>query len=92
MRPLGNRVLVKADPREEVSASGIILASDEKPLTGTVTAVGPGLPNLLGNVVAMTVRTGDRIIFGKYAGTSIKVGSEELLVLKEEEIIGILND
>jgi chaperonin GroES len=90
--PLGDRVLVKPSTGEEVSAGGIVLpdTAREKPQEGTVVAVGNGRVLDDGTVVAMEVKTGDKVIYGKYSGTEIKIGDEDHLILTERDILGVL--
>ena len=90
--PLGDRVLVKPSSGEEVSKGGIVLpdTAKEKPQEGTVVAVGNGRVLDDGTVVPMEVKTGDKVIYGKYSGTEIKVGDEDHLILTERDILGVL--
>jgi chaperonin GroES len=90
--PLGDRVLVKPSAGEEVSKGGIVLpdTAKEKPQEGTVVAVGSGRVLDDGTVVPMEVKTGDKVIYGKYSGTEIKVGDEDHLILTERDILGVL--
>ena len=90
--PLGDRVLVKPLEREEVSRGGIVLpdTAKEKPQEGTVVAVGSGRVLEDGTKVAMEVKAGDKVLYGKYAGTEIKIGDEEHLILSERDILGVL--
>ena len=91
IKPLGDRVLVQADAAEETTSSGIIIpdTAKEKPQQGTVVAVGPGKVEN-GNKIEMTVKAGDKILYGKYAGTEVTVGGEEYLIMREADIVGIL--
>lgn len=91
LKPLGERLVVKADEREEKTASGIFLpdTAQEKPLQGTVLAAGPGRVLDNGTVVPMEVKAGDKILFGKYSGTEIKIEGESYLILKESEVLGV---
>ncbi len=93
VRPLQDRVLVKRVESETRSAGGIIIpdTAKEKPLEGIVMAVGAGKRLEDGSRVAMEVKEGDRVLFGKYAGTEIKVDGEEHMILKESDILGILD-
>ena len=93
VRPLQDRVLVKRVDREPRSASGIIIpdTAKEKPLEGLVIAVGPGKRLEDGSRVAPEVKEGDRVLFGKYAGTEIKVDGVDHMILKESDILGILD-
>ena len=92
IRPLHDRVVVKCVEAEEKTASGIVLpgAAAEKPDIGEVVAVGEGRRNEAGERVALYVKVGDKVLFGKYSGQSVKVGGEELLVMREEDIFGIV--
>ena len=92
IRPLHDRVGVKRVEAEEKTASGIVLpgAAAEKPDIGEVVAVGEGRRNEAGERVALDVKVGDKVLFGKYSGQSVKVGGEELLVMREEDIFGIV--
>ncbi len=90
--PLGDRVLVKPLEREEISKGGIVLpdTAKEKPQEGTVLAVGSGRVLEDGTKVPMEVKAGDRVLYGKYAGTEIKIGDEEHLILSERDILGVV--
>ena len=92
IRPLHDRVVVKRVEAEEKTASGIVLpgAAAEKPDIGEVVAVGEGRRNEAGERVALDVKVGDKVLFGKYSGQTVKVGGEELLVMREEDIFGIV--
>ena len=92
-RPLHDRVVVRRITAEEKTAGGIIIPDTvkEKPQEGEVVAVGPGARNEAGHIVALDVKAGDRVLFGKWSGTEVKVGGEELLVMKESDIIGIVD-
>ena len=91
-RPLHDRVLVRRIEAEEKTAGGIIIpdTAQEKPMEGEVVAVGPGARNEQGQLVAMDVKAGDKILFGKWSGTEVKLGGEELLIMKESDIMGII--
>jgi chaperonin GroES len=91
-RPLHDRVVVRRITAEEKTAGGIIIpdTAKEKPQEGEVVAAGPGARNEQGQIVALDVKAGDRVLFGKWSGTEVKVGGEELLVMKESDIIGIV--
>lgn len=93
VRPLQDRVLVKRVESETRSAGGIIIpdTAKEKPLEGIVIAVGEGKRLEDGTRIAPEVKAGDRVLFGKYAGTEIKVGTEDHMILKESDILGILD-
>ena len=91
-RPLGDRVLVKRVEEESKTKGGIIIpdTAKEKPQEGEVVAVGPGARAEDGTVTALDVQVGDRILFGKWSGTEVKVDGEELLIMKESDILGVL--
>jgi chaperonin GroES len=91
-RPLHDRVLVRRVTAEEKSAGGIIIpdTAKEKPQEGEVVSVGAGARNEQGQVVALDVKAGDRILFGKWSGTEVKLDGEELLIMKESDIMGIV--
>ena len=91
-RPLGDRVLVKRVEEEEKTKGGIIIpdTAKEKPQEGEVIAVGPGARDETGKVQPLDVKSGDRILFGKWSGTEVKLDGEELLIMKESDIMGIL--
>ena len=92
IKPLGDRVVVEPVEREQTTASGIILpeTAKEKPQEGNVLAVGPGRRDDSGKRLEMDVAVGDSVLFAKYAGTEIKLGDQKLLILKESDILGIL--
>lgn len=92
LTPIHDRVLIKRTEEENKTASGIIIPdnSKEKPSQGEVIAVGKGYRLQDGSVRALDVKKGDKVLFGKYSGTEVKVGGENYLVMKEEEILGIL--
>jgi len=92
-RPLHDRVVVKRIEAEQKTAGGIIIpdTAKEKPQEGEVVSVGPGARNEQGQIVALDVKAGDRVLFGKWSGTEVKIGGEELLVMKESDIIGIVD-
>jgi chaperonin GroES len=91
-RPLHDRVVVRRITAEEKTAGGIIIpdTAKEKPMEGEVIAAGPGARNEQGQVVALDVKEGDRILFGKWSGTEVKIDGEELLIMKESDIMGII--
>jgi chaperonin GroES len=91
-RPLHDRVVIRRVDAEEKSVGGIIIpdTAQEKPMEGEVVAVGPGARNEEGHVVALEVRPGDRILFGKWSGTEVKLDCEELLIMKESDIMGVI--
>ena len=92
LRPLHDRVIIKRLDQESKTASGIIIpdAAAEKPDQGEVLAVGPGKRDDSGKLNASDVKVGDRVLFGKYAGQTVKVGSDELLVMREEDIMAVV--
>jgi chaperonin GroES len=91
-RPLHDRVVVRRLTAEEKTAGGILIpdTAREKPMEGEVVAVGPGARNEQGQIVALDVKQGDRILFGKWSGTEVKLDGEELLIMKESDIMGIV--
>jgi chaperonin GroES len=91
-RPLHDRIVVKRITAEEKSLGGIIIpdTAKEKPMEGEVVAVGPGARNEQGQVVTLDVKAGDRVLFGKWSGTEVKLDGEELLIMKESDIMGII--
>ena len=92
VRPLGDRVIVKDLPKEEKTKGGVILpdSAKEKPQQGEVIAVGTGKILENGTKVPMEVKVGDKVLYGKYSGTDIKLDGEEYLIVKESEILGII--
>ena len=93
VRPLHDRVLVKRFTEEEKSKGGIFIpdTAKEKPIQGEVIAVGQGRVNEEGKLRPLDVKKGDRVLFGKYAGTEIKIDGDEFLMMREEDILGVLN-
>ena len=91
-RPLHDRVVVKRIDAEEKSKGGIIIpdTAKEKPSQGEIVAVGPGGRDESGNIVQMGVKAGDRVLFGKWSGTEVKLDGEDLLIMKESDIMGVL--
>ena len=91
-KPLGDRILVKRAEAEEKTAGGILIpdTAKEKPIEGTVIAVGPGARDSHGTLIAMDVKEGDRILFGKWSGTEVRLAGEEYIVMKESDVFGIL--
>lgn len=91
-RPLGDRVLVKRVEEESKTKGGIIIpdTAKEKPQEGEVVSVGPGARDDKGVVNALELKAGDRILFGKWSGTEVKVNGEDLLIMKESDILGIV--
>ena len=91
-RPLHDRIVVKRITAEEKTAGGIIIPDTvkEKPMEGEVVAVGAGARNEQGAIVALDVKAGDRVLFGKWSGTEVKLDGQELLIMKESDIMGII--
>ena len=91
-RPLHDRVVVKRIDAEEKSNGGIIIpdTAKEKPQEGEVVAVGPGGRDESGKLIAIEVKAGDRVLFGKWSGTEVKLDGEELLIMKESDIVGVI--
>jgi len=89
LQPLGDRVIVKPTPKEDVTKGGIVLpdTAKEKPQEGKVIAVGPGKLTDDGNRIAMDVKKGDIVVYAKYGGTELKEGDEELIILRESDIL-----
>ena len=93
-RPLHDRVVVRRIQEDERTKGGIIIpdTAKEKPQQGEIVAVGPGAPDEKGNVQPLDVKPGDRVLFGKWSGTEVKIDGEELLIMKESDILGVLED
>jgi chaperonin GroES len=93
IKPLNDRIIVKRLEEEQKTAGGIIIpdTAKEKPQEGEVVAVGPGKRDDDGNRMALEVKEGDRILFGKYAGTEIKIDGEEHVFMREDDILGVLD-
>jgi chaperonin GroES len=91
-RPLHDRIVVKRLDAEEKTAGGIIIpdTAKEKPMEGEVIAVGPGSRNEQGALVALDVKAGDRVLFGKWSGTEVKIDGADLLIMKESDVMGII--
>src|SRR6187401_3232975 len=91
-RPLHDRVVVRRIDADEKTAGGIIIpdTAKEKPMEGEVVAIGPGARDEAGKLVPLDVKAGDRILFGKWSGTEVKLDGEELLIMKESDIMGII--
>jgi len=91
-RPLHDRVLVRRVTAEEKTAGGIIIPDNakEKPQEGEIVAAGPGARNEKGELVALDVKPGDRVLFGKWSGTEVKIDGEDLLIMKESDILGVV--
>jgi chaperonin GroES len=89
IEPLGDRVVIKPTPKEEVSKGGIVLpdTAKEKPQEGKIIAVGPGRLTEEGNRIAMEVKKGDKVLYSKYAGSEFKLDGEELIVMREGDIL-----
>ena len=92
-RPLGDRVLVKRVEEESKTKGGIIIpdTAKEKPQEGEVVAVGPGIRDERGTVNALELKAGDRILFGKWSGTEVKLEGEDLIIMKESDVLGVLS-
>jgi chaperonin GroES len=92
IRPLHDRVVVKRSAEERTTASGIVIpdSATEKPDQGTVVAIGNGKKDDNGKVIALDVKVGDKVLFGKYAGQTVKIDGEELLVMTESDIMAIV--
>ena len=92
IRPLHDRVVIKRLDEERTSAGGIVIpdTATEKPIRGTVVAIGAGKILTDGKVIPLAVKKGDTVVFGKYAGTEIKLDGQELIVMREEDIMGIV--
>jgi chaperonin GroES len=93
-RPLHDRVVVRRITAEEKTSGGIIIpdTAKEKPMEGEVIAAGPGARDEQGQVVALDVKQGDRVLFGKWSGTEVKIDGEDLLIMKESDIMGIVEE
>jgi chaperonin GroES len=91
-RPLHDRIVLRRITPEEKTAGGIIIPDTvrEKPMEGEVVAVGPGARNEQGAIVALDVKAGDRVLFGKWSGTEVKIDGEELLIMKETDLLGVI--
>jgi len=91
-RPLGDRVLVRRVEEEEKTKGGIIIpdTAKEKPQEGKVVSVGPGARDESGKLVPLDVKAGDRVLFGKWSGTEVKIDGDDLLIMKESDILGIV--
>jgi chaperonin GroES len=94
LRPLHDRVVVKRIEAEEKSAGGIIIpdTAKEKPSEGEVIAVGPGGRDEAGKLIPIDIKAGDRVLFGKWSGTEVKIDGQELLIMKESDIMGIIDE
>jgi chaperonin GroES len=94
LKPLGNRVVIEPIEQEEVTAGGIVLpeTAKEKPQQGLIVAAGPGDRDEDGKRIPMDVKTGDKVLFAKYAGTELKLDGKKLLILRETDILGIVEE
>ena len=92
LKPLGNRVVVEPIEQEEITAGGIVIpeTAKEKPQKGTVIAVGPGSRDDDGKHIEMDVKKGDQVLFAKYAGTEIKVEGKKLLIMREDDLLAVI--
>jgi chaperonin GroES len=92
-RPLHDRVLVRRIEADQKTAGGIIIpdTAKEKPQQGEIVAVGPGARNEKGELVALDVQAGDRVLFGKWSGTEVRIDGEDLLIMKESDLLGVLD-
>lgn len=92
LKPLGDRIIAKPVSAEETTAGGIVLpdTAKEKPLEGEVVAVGPGAMLDSGKKAPMDVKVGDKVIYGKYAGSEVKIGAEEYMILRQEDVLAIV--
>ncbi|GAB4235543.1 MAG: co-chaperone GroES [Methyloligellaceae bacterium] len=93
-RPLHDRVVVRRIEEEEKTSGGIIIpdTAKEKPIYGEVVAVGPGSRNEKGEIAPLDVKAGDRVLFGKWSGTEVKIDGEDFLIMKESDILGVLEE
>ena len=91
LKPLGDRIIAKAVAAEEITAGGIVLpdSAQEKPQEADVVAIGPGMQLASGKKAPMDVKVGDRIIYGKYGGTEVKVGAQEYVILRQDDVLAI---
>ena len=94
LRPLGDRVIVKPKPKDEVTSSGIVLpdTASDKPQEGSVLSVGPGRVLDSGKRIEMEVKAGDMVLFAKYAGSEVKLDSEDYLVIRESDLLAIVTN
>ena len=92
LKPLSDRIVVRAHEAEEKTASGIILpdTAKEKPQMGEILAVGPGKTNDTGTINKMSLKKGDKVLYGKYSGTEVNINGEDLLIMKESDILATL--
>jgi chaperonin GroES len=89
LQPLGDRVVIKPSPKEEITRSGIVIpdTAKEKPQDGTIVAVGPGRTTDEGKLIPMAVKAGELVVYSKYAGTEIKLDGEEYMIVRENDIL-----
>jgi chaperonin GroES len=94
VKPLNDRVLVQRIEEVQVTKGGIVIpdSAKEKPIEGRIIAVGPGKMSDAGNRMTLQVKEGDRVLFGKYAGTEIKIEGEEYLMMREEDLLAVIGD
>lgn len=94
LKPLGDRVLIKRLPEEETTRGGIIIpdSAKEKPQKGEVIAVGHGKYDEKGDKIKMELEAGDKVLFGKYAGTEVKLDGEDFIIMRQDDVLGILKD
>ena len=92
-RPLHDRVVVRRVDSEEKSAGGIIIpdTAKEKPSEGVIVSVGPGARDEAGKIVALDVKEGDRVLFGKWSGSEVKIDGQDLIIMKESDVLGVLS-
>ena len=92
LKPLSDRIVVRAEEAEETTASGIILpdTAKEKPQMGTVVFVGPGKLSDTGDLIKMTLKKNDKVLYGKYSGTEVNIEGEDLLIMRESDILATL--
>ena len=92
LKPMSDRIVVRVCEAEEKTASGIILpdTAQEKPSEGEIVAVGPGKTNDAGNLIKMSLKKGDKVLYGKYSGTEVNVDGENLLIMRESDILATL--
>jgi chaperonin GroES len=92
VKPLSDRIVVKPEPAEAKTASGIILpdTAQEKPQIGTVMAIGPGKSGDSGDLISMALKKGDKVLYGKYSGTEITVRGDDVLIMRESDILATL--
>jgi len=94
LKPLGNRVVIEPLEQEEITAGGIVLpdTAKEKPQQGTILAAGPGERDEDGKYISMDVKVGDKVLFAKYAGTELKLDGKKVLILRETDLLGIVEE